>query len=48
MILDLLSSGMTSEQILADYQDLEGDDILAALAFAAKLSRVKSIDAHVS
>lgn len=48
MLLDLLSSGMTPEQILADFQDLERDDILAALTFAAKLSRFKSIDAHVS
>ncbi len=35
MILELLSSGMTSEEILADYSDLERDDILAVLAFAA-------------
>ncbi|MBL1178531.1 DUF433 domain-containing protein [Pantanalinema sp. GBBB05] len=42
-ILELLSSGMTSEEILADYDDLELDDILAALLFAARLSQVKSI-----
>ncbi len=30
-ILELLSSGMSSEDILADYDDLELDDILAAL-----------------
>jgi len=48
MLLDLLSSGMTSEQILADYPDIERDDILAALAFAARLSRVKSMDASIS
>jgi uncharacterized protein (DUF433 family) len=39
MILDLLSSGMTTEEILADYEDLEREDIFAALRFAAKLSR---------
>ena len=33
-ILELLSSGMTVEQVLADYEDLERDDILAALAYA--------------
>jgi uncharacterized protein (DUF433 family) len=32
-ILELLSSGMTVEQVLADYEDLERDDILAALAY---------------
>ncbi len=44
MILELLSSGMTAEEILADYEDLEREDILAALAFAARLSRVKRIE----
>jgi uncharacterized protein (DUF433 family) len=33
-ILELLSLGMTSEEILADYEDLEPDDILAVLDFA--------------
>jgi uncharacterized protein (DUF433 family) len=43
-ILELLSSGMTIEQILTDYEDLERDDILACLQYAAKLSQVKSIN----
>ncbi len=43
-ILELLSSGMTTEEILADYEDLEREDILAALAFAARLSRVKRLE----
>lgn len=42
-ILELLSSGMTTEEILADYDDLKSDDILAVLLFAARLSQVKSI-----
>ncbi|MBD3886215.1 DUF433 domain-containing protein [Phormidium tenue FACHB-886] len=42
-VLELLSSGMTNEEILADYDDLEADDILAALLYAARLSQVKSI-----
>lgn len=42
-MLDLLSSGMTNEEILADYEDLVKEDILACLAFAAALARVKSI-----
>lgn len=42
-ILELLSSGMTTEEILDDYDDLESDDILATLLFAARLSQVKSI-----
>lgn len=45
MILELLSAGMSKEQILADYQDLEPDDILAVLAFAARLSQIKRVQA---
>jgi uncharacterized protein (DUF433 family) len=44
-ILELLSSGMTTDEILADYEDLEREDILAALAFATRLSQVKRIEA---
>ncbi len=33
-VLDMLSSGMTVEQILAEFPDLEADDIRAALAYA--------------
>lgn len=36
MILELLSAGMSNEEILADYSDLEREDILAALAFAQR------------
>jgi uncharacterized protein (DUF433 family) len=46
-LLELLSSGMSIEEILADYDDLERDDILAALLFAARLSQVKSIQ-HIA
>jgi uncharacterized protein (DUF433 family) len=42
-ILELLSSGMTTEEILTDYDDLEREDIQAVLLFAARLSQVKSI-----
>ena len=43
-ILELLAAGMTIEQILADYEDLEREDILAALSYAARLAHVKRID----
>lgn len=33
-LLELLSAGMTIDEILADYEDLERDDLLAVLAFA--------------
>jgi len=44
-ILELLSAGMSNEEILADYDDLEREDILAVLAFAARLSQVKRVHA---
>ena len=34
LLLELLSSGMTTDEVLADYEDLERDDLLAALAYA--------------
>ena len=43
-LLELLSSGMTIEEILADYEDLERDDLLAVLAYAARLSQVKRME----
>jgi uncharacterized protein (DUF433 family) len=42
-LLELLSSGMTIEEILRDYEDLERDDILAALEYAARITQVKRI-----
>jgi uncharacterized protein (DUF433 family) len=43
-LLELLSSGMTIDDILADYEDLERDDLLATLTFAARLAQVKRIE----
>lgn len=43
MILELLSAGMTHQEILEDYEDLEQEDILAALAYAARLSQIKHV-----
>ena len=38
-ILDYLAGGMTEEQVLADFPDIERDDIRAVLAFAAERER---------
>jgi uncharacterized protein (DUF433 family) len=43
MILELLASGMSHESILEDYPDLERDDLLACIAYAAELTKLKSI-----
>lgn len=34
VIIDMLGSGMTTEQILDDHKELEREDILASLNFA--------------
>jgi uncharacterized protein (DUF433 family) len=38
-VLDYLASGMSEEDILADFPDLTRDDIRACLAFAADRER---------
>ncbi|HEX9067739.1 MAG TPA: DUF433 domain-containing protein [Ktedonobacterales bacterium] len=43
-LLELLSSGMSFDEILADYADLEREDLLAVLAFAARLAQVKRME----
>ncbi|MBI3466394.1 MAG: DUF433 domain-containing protein [Planctomycetes bacterium] len=43
VLLELLSSGMTPDEILDDYEDWERDDLLAVLAFAARLSQTKRL-----
>jgi len=42
-VLELLAGGMTIDDILVDYDDLERDDILAALAYAVRLAHLKSV-----
>lgn len=43
MILDLLSAGMTNNELIEDYSGLEEADIFACLLFASKLIKVNSI-----
>ena len=43
MILELLSSGMTWDEIREDYPAIEEDDIRACLHFASKLAKVKTM-----
>lgn len=42
-MLELMASGMTAEEILADYEDLEKADLDACLLFAARIFSVGSI-----
>jgi uncharacterized protein (DUF433 family) len=41
-VLEWLAGGMSVDDILRDYEDLERDDILATLAYAARLAHIKS------
>lgn len=43
MILDLLSAGMTTDELIEDYPDLEPQDISACLQFASRLMKIKSV-----
>lgn len=47
-ILELLASGMTNDEILSDYEDLEEADLRACLIYAVELSRVKNISKLVA
>lgn len=43
IMLDLLAAGMSIEEILEDYPDLEREDLLACILFAKETMKVKSI-----
>ncbi len=44
LILDLLASGLTPAEILAEYPDLEEADILACIAYGAEMSRERYVE----
>jgi uncharacterized protein (DUF433 family) len=43
-VLEWLASGMSIEEILLQYSDLEKDDIFAVLSFAARLAHIKRFE----
>jgi uncharacterized protein (DUF433 family) len=43
LILDLLASGMTETELLAEYPGLMREDILAAIAYGAEAARERVI-----
>jgi uncharacterized protein (DUF433 family) len=48
LLLDFLASGSTIEEILADYPHLTREDILAAIAYGAEMSRERFVDLPIS
>jgi uncharacterized protein (DUF433 family) len=47
LILDFLVSGMTIDEILQEYPQLEKEDILAAIAYGAEMSRERYEDISI-
>lgn len=46
LILDLLASGMSFEDLMKEY-DLQREDILACIAYGAEMSRERYVDLPV-
>jgi len=44
LILDFTAAGETQERILEEYPQLTHDDLLAALAYGAEMSRERFVD----
>jgi uncharacterized protein (DUF433 family) len=44
LILDLLASGMTNEEILEEYPGLTPEDIQACIAYGAEMARERYVD----
>ena len=43
LIVDLLASGATEDEILEDYPDIEREDIHACLAYVSELARERFV-----
>ena len=44
LLLDFLASGETIDEILGDYPQLTREDVLAAIAYGAEMSRERYVD----
>jgi uncharacterized protein (DUF433 family) len=44
LILDFLANGMSMDEILAEYPQLTEDDIRAAIAYGAEMSRERYVE----
>lgn len=43
LVLDLLATGMTPEQILAEYPQLAIDDVRACVAYGSEMTRERTV-----
>ncbi|MBY0505729.1 MAG: DUF433 domain-containing protein [Bryobacteraceae bacterium] len=44
LLLDFLASGSSMDEILQEYPQLEREDLLAAIAYGAEMSRERFVD----
>jgi uncharacterized protein (DUF433 family) len=44
LLLDFLANGMTIEELLEEYPQLTTEDVRAAIAYGAEMSRVRYVD----
>lgn len=44
LLLDFLASGSTLDEILSEYPHLKREDVLAAIAYGAEMSRERIVD----
>lgn len=44
LLLDFMANGMAPEEILAEYPELKKEDLQAALAYGAEMSRERYVD----
>jgi uncharacterized protein (DUF433 family) len=44
LLLDFLANGMTMDEVLAEYPGLEREDVLAAIAYGAEMSRERFVE----
>ena len=47
LLLDFLASGMSHQEILTEYPQLTEEDIRAAIAYGAEMSRERYVDISV-
>ncbi|UCC30376.1 MAG: DUF433 domain-containing protein [Phycisphaerales bacterium] len=44
LVLDLLAGGMSAEQLLREYPQLEEADLLACIAYGAEMARERCVE----
>jgi uncharacterized protein (DUF433 family) len=48
LVLDLLADGMTEAELLAEYPQLAHEDVMAAIAYGAEVSRERIVPVPIA